>query len=85
VCGVISVGLSIKLAGSKQLLGGDEFYCKMLVGITKKERDHLGDLVVDRRMKSLRPVSSSVPGSQANVIHFSAASVYTAVSCLAKH
>ena len=69
MCGVISVGLFIKLAGSEQLLGGDEVYCKMLVGITKKERDHLGDLVVDRRMKSLSPVSSSVPGSQANVIH----------------
>jgi hypothetical protein len=63
VCGVISVGLSIKLAGSEQLLGGDEVYCKMLVGITKKERDHLGDLVVDTRMKSLSAVSSSVPGS----------------------
>jgi hypothetical protein len=85
VCGVISVGLSIKLAGSVQLLGGDEFYYKMLVGITKKERDHLGDLVVDRRMKSLSPVSSSVLSSQANIIHFSAVSMYTAVSCFAKH
>jgi len=47
----------------------------MLVGITQKERNHLGDLVVDRRMKSLSPVSSSVPGSHANVIQFSAASV----------
>jgi len=58
------------------LLGGDEDYYRMLVGITKKERDHLGDLVVDRRMKSSIPVSSSVPGSQANVNHFSTASVY---------
>lgn len=76
MCGVISMGLSIKLVGSVAVVGWRWRLLQNVGRNNQKVRDHLGDLVVDRRMKSSSPESSSVPGSQANIIHFSAASVY---------